>query len=158
MTRVDFHFNTADKLGYACRLLRKAYRSKARVWVCCRNEQQRKHLDQLLWTFSALEFIPHVDADHPLAARTPIVLADSLAGSEDWQVALHLGHALPPGFSSFERWIEIVGTDEEDRLHARTRWAHFREHGYPIQRFDQQEAADEMAARPGPTTAPAALA
>ena len=33
MTEVDFHFNAPDKLGYACRLLRKAVANgRARWW------------------------------------------------------------------------------------------------------------------------------
>ncbi|MFM7255116.1 MAG: DNA polymerase III subunit chi [Betaproteobacteria bacterium] len=145
MTRIDFHFNTSDKLGYACRLLRKAYRNEVRVWVCCLDDRQRDRLDQLLWTFAPLEFIPHVAAGHPLAGKTPIVLSSSLEGSEDWRVAVHLGHQLPPGFSSFERWIEIIGQDEDDRVHARARWTHFKHHGYPVERFDQQGAASPTA-------------
>jgi len=159
MTRIDFHFNTSDKLAYACRLLRKAYRSNTRVWVCCRDAHQRDRLDRLLWTFAPLEFIPHVAAGHRLAVQTPIVLADTLEGSEDWRVAVHLGDQVPEGFSSFERWIEVVASDEEDRLLARARWSYFKSHGYPMQRFDQQKVQERESphSRPqaaGPADAP----
>ena len=31
--------------------------------------------DRALWTFSQLSFVPHVKANHVLAAETPIVIA-----------------------------------------------------------------------------------
>ena len=33
MTRVDFHFNVADKLGYGCRLVRKVRQAGHRAVV-----------------------------------------------------------------------------------------------------------------------------
>ena len=33
MTEIAFHFNVQDRIAYACRLLRKAYRSAAQVGV-----------------------------------------------------------------------------------------------------------------------------
>ena len=34
MTRVDFHFNAPDKIGYGCRLVRKIHRAGQNVVVC----------------------------------------------------------------------------------------------------------------------------
>ena len=108
MTRIDFHFNTPEKLAYSCRLIRKAYRAQHRIWVFSDDSEQLQRLDKMLWRFSAIDFIPHVMHDHPLASKTPIVLGNSLQGSESFTLAIHLGSVLPQGFSSFERWIEVV--------------------------------------------------
>ena len=43
---------------------------------------------------------------------------------------------MPAGFERFERLIELVGTGEADRAHARTRWRHYAERGYQIKRHD----------------------
>jgi DNA polymerase-3 subunit chi len=43
---------------------------------------------------------------------------------------------VPPGFERFDRLIEVVTTDAEDRNIARTRWRHYTEHGYTITRHD----------------------
>ena len=50
MTEVEFHTGVADPLGFACRLLRKAYRRGARVLVTAPPERLAQ-LDRLLWTF-----------------------------------------------------------------------------------------------------------
>ena len=142
MTEVAFHFNVPDKLGYACRLLRKAYAAGAPVGVVGAADALAA-LDAQLWSFSALDFIPHclASAPAPLQAATPIVLAERCAElpphvAEAHGVLVHLGAEVPVGFERFERLLELVATDDADRAHARTRWRHYAERGYTIQRHD----------------------
>ncbi|PUE26527.1 DNA polymerase III subunit chi [Limnohabitans sp. JirII-29] len=140
MTEIAFHFNAPDKLAYACRLLRKAVASGAKV-VVTGDETSLQTLDTLLWTFSALEFLPHCRADSPLEQRmvSPIVLAAQIDGNEalpHHQVLLNLSDAVMPGYERFERTIEVVTLDEQDRQHARQRWKHYADRGYAITRHD----------------------
>lgn len=138
MTEVAFHFNAPDKLGYACRLLRKATATGARVVVTGEPELLRQ-LDVALWTFSPLEFIAHgyvpaCGAD--VAAASPVVLADSAQAAPHQQVLVNLGTSLPDGFERFERLIEVVTQDDGDRQQARRRWKHYADRGYAIVRHD----------------------
>jgi DNA polymerase-3 subunit chi len=138
MTEVAFHFNVPDKLGYACRLLRKAAASGSRVVVTGQPELLRT-LDTELWTFSAVEFIPHCHAaaaDPQVLAASPVVLADSARGAPHQEVLVNLGGTIPDGFERFERLIEVVTQEDEDRQHARTRWKHYADRGYAITRHD----------------------
>ena len=59
MTEVEFHVNVADRLQYACRLLRKASRKGVRVAVTG-SPATLNDLDRHLWSFEAEEFLPHV--------------------------------------------------------------------------------------------------
>ena len=52
MTEVTFHFNVPDKLGYACRLLRKAYAAGGPVGVVAPPDTLRA-LDTALWSSSS---------------------------------------------------------------------------------------------------------
>lgn len=137
MTGIDFHFNAPDKLSYACRLLRKAWGTGARVVVTGTPETLRE-LDIQLWTFSALDFIPHCyrSQDPRMLERTPVVLADSPRGAPHQQVLVNLGDEVPDGFERFERLIEVVTSGEEDRSQARARWKHYRDRGYAVERKD----------------------
>jgi DNA polymerase-3 subunit chi len=137
MTEVAFHFNVPDKLEYGCRLLRKAWGSGARVVVTGEAETLRR-LDQLLWTFSALEFVPHCRLDAPAAtlAATPVLLADSLDTCPHHEVLVNLGRQVPAGFERFERCIELVTPADEDRVAARGRWKHYADRGYAMKRHD----------------------
>lgn len=141
MTEVAFHFNAPDKLGYACRLLRKAGASGARVVVTGEPELLRE-LDVALWTFSPSEFVPHCDgtSPSPVQSRTPIVLTGAIESAPHRQVLVNLGGAVPAGFERFERLIEVVTGDEDDRQQARRRWKHYADRGYAIVRHDLQDA------------------
>lgn len=140
MTEVAFHFNAPDKLNYACRLLRKAFAASAKV-VVTGSEDDLQALDRDLWTFDAASFVPHcfVDAPDSILSRTSVVLARSYAPAEAFphhQVMINLGHALVPGFETFERVIEVVTMQEDDKSHARKRWRHYAERGYALVRHD----------------------
>lgn len=137
MTEVAFHFNVPDKLGYACRLLRKAYAAGGPVGVVAPADTLDA-LNTQLWSFSALDFIPHclATAPAPVLGATPIVLAENCAQLPQAGVLVHLGAAVPAGFERFERLIELVATDDTDRAHARQRWRHSADRGYQIKRHD----------------------
>lgn len=150
MTDIAFHFNVADKLGYSCRLLRKAYLSGAQLVVTGAPEMLAE-LDQLLWTFSASEFVPHFSAtaaaesdtarDKALAA-TPVLLVASLRACPHHGVLVNLGSDIPDEFERFERFIEVVTTSDVDRLAARRRWKHYADRGYALKRHDLAAAGD----------------
>jgi DNA polymerase-3 subunit chi len=138
MTEVTFHFNAPDKVGHACRVLRKAVSSGAKVVVTGDPELLRE-LDVALWTFAPLEFVPHCldSASAPaVLALSPVVLADSARTAPHQHVLLNLGAGVPEGFERFERLIEVVTVQEEDRLLGRRRWKHYADRGYAIKRED----------------------
>ena len=144
MTGVEFHFNASDKCAYACRLLRKAALKGARVAVTAEPAFLRE-LDTRLWTFDALEFVPHCAAGAPARVldATPIVLCDSARASPHHEVLVNFGAEVPEGFERFERLIEVVTVSEEDRATGRARWQHYKSRGYDMKRLDL--AAKEQA-------------
>ena len=76
--------------------------------------------------------MPHCFAGEPVAAETPIILASSGDELPHHDVLLNLGDEWPPFFSSFERLLEIVATDDADKDHARARYAFYKKRGYDI--------------------------
>jgi DNA polymerase-3 subunit chi len=137
MTEVAFHFNTPDKVAYACRLLRKAVSSGAKVVVTA-GANDLQMLDVALWTFAPLEFVPHcrASANAAVLAASPVMLTDAVPAAPHQQVLVNLGEQVPDGFERFERLIEIVGTQDDDRLQARSRWKHYADRGYAITRYN----------------------
>lgn len=132
MTEVAFHTGVADKLGYTCRLLRKAWRQGARVRVTAAPEQLTR-LDSLLWTFEQEEFVPHVrlrpgERAAAALARTPIWLADAAQPDADvpaCDVLLNLGPEFVAGFERYARVVEVVADDAEDAQQGRQRWRRY---------------------------------
>ncbi len=144
MTEVAFHFNVPDKLAYSCRLLRKACNGGARVVVTAEPEVLDT-LDQMLWTFSALEFVPHCQSSAPAAtvAASPVLLTSQLDGCPHHEVLVNLGQQVPAGFERFERFIELVTIADDDRAAARTRWKHYADRGYDMKRHDLANTMDK---------------
>jgi DNA polymerase III subunit chi len=138
MTAIAFHFNAPAKLAYACRLLRKASVSGSTVAVVC-DEPMLAKLDEQLWSFSALDFVPHgraLSMPEQQRSLTPIWLCASADEGKGRQVLVNLTQAVPSGFEGFERVIEVVSTEDADRASARVRWKHYTERGFEIVRHD----------------------
>lgn len=129
---VEFNTGVDDPLQFACRLLRKAARTGVRV-LASAPAAELAALDELLWTFDAQDFVPHVRVSGPgarLAARTPIWLASvvdppSPVADVRPRVLVNLGCPPPDDPEAFDRIIEIVGTDPAQVQAGRVRWAHY---------------------------------
>jgi len=134
VTEVEFHTGVADKLGFACRLLRKAYRVGARVTVTGPADVLAA-LDRELWTFEERDFVPHLrlsGASAALAARTPIWLVDGDAPEGAPDVLVNLGAPVPANLARFSRVIEVLSTEPDDEQAGRLRWRDYKTRGLVI--------------------------
>jgi DNA polymerase III subunit chi len=136
MTRIDFHTNVGDSLAYACRLVRKAYQAGEQAVVLAEPARLRA-FDEMLWTFSALDFVPHCMADSALAAGTPIVLTTDLERAPHHRVLLNLGATVPPQFARFERLLEVIGDTPDELAAGRERYRFYRDRGYALNNYKQ---------------------
>ena len=154
MARIDFHSNVAEKLEYACRLTRKIWSTTpegqpVRNIVIVGEKADLKKLDELLWSFSNVDFLPHCFIDDEAAAETPIVLSDSFASPSlssipHADVMIHLGMRMPADVSAlvarFPRIVEVVTVNEAERLAGRERYKAYRELGHELHNFDQSQS------------------
>jgi len=136
MTQIDFYTNAADKFRIACVIAAKAYERGLRTLIYVPDAATGGKLDQLLWSTPALGFVPHCLAGDELAAVTPIVIDQRGEDVTHDDVLLNLCAERPPFFSRFQRLVEIVGLDEEDKAAARERWRFYRERGYALDTHD----------------------
>lgn len=136
MTRITFLHGAGNRLSAACAWLAQAEREGHRVLVYAPAEQDLNQLDRQLWAQSATSFTPHCLEGAALASETPIVLAATIAHPGHREFLLNLSDSIPPGFSSFEQLVEIVGTAESDRIAGRERYRFYRERGYPLDARD----------------------
>lgn len=151
MARIDFHSNIADKVGYSCRLIRKIMGSPVadlpmRNIVVVGDESFLKQLDAQLWTFSPIEFLPHAWTHEDCAIETPIVFArdfsdPNLKHLPHGDVLIHAGTRACDSMENlatrFPRIVELVSTQEQDRLAGRERYKQYRDLGHELHNFDQ---------------------
>lgn len=140
MTDIAFHFNVPDRLGYVCRLLRKAVTGGVKV-VVTGPQDELNQLDTDLWALSTTDFVTHVGLDAPRSVleKSSVVLADVLDGINIHSVLVNLWPLVPDGFDRYERVIEIVSQDETDRQQARRRWKYYAQTGFHLVRHDLQK-------------------
>ena len=137
LTEVEFHTGVPDRVGFACRLLRKASRQGARVLVTA-PEDVLAELDRALWVFEEREFLPHVrmpGARPAVAARTPVWLAReaTLPGVADApRLVLNLGAEAPSDVAALERLIEVISDAPDDAEEGRRRWRAYKAAGLGI--------------------------
>jgi len=140
MTKVFFIHGANNRLQPAAAWLFKACGQKQPVLVYAPDAALADQFDRMLWSQPAIGFLPHCRADSPLAAETPILIADKLETtdmpSSSDQRLLNLSNEVPPSFSRFEQLVEIVSSDDAVRLPARDRFKFYRDRGYEIQSHD----------------------
>jgi len=146
---VEFHHGMSDKLGYACRLVRKAQRSGVRL-VVSGDAATLKALDRQLWVFDDQEFVPHVlvSPAEPVPAHlraTPVWLvpydcADQAPDTADGTppVLINVGSEMPAHPGTYARLFEVVSSAPEDRQAGRQRWKLYNGLGLSIQPHEVQ--------------------
>lgn len=138
---VAFHTGVPDVVDYTLRLVRKGHGLGSRVLVVG-PEAAVSALDERLWTFEPGSFISHVRCAHAQGEAAPALLERSsvwlLTEGEDItasppglvpRVLVSLGGARAHPPSNFEKIIEVVGTDAEERRLGQQRWREYREYG-----------------------------
>jgi DNA polymerase III subunit chi len=141
LTQIDFYFHVEDKLRTACALSSKAYTRGLRVLAYCQDHDTSQKFNRMLWTVSALGFVPHCAADDALAAVTPVIIDHEGTNLLHDQILINLRADWPPFFSRFQRLIEIVSLAEGDRELARNRFKFYRDRGYDIRSHDMSRNA-----------------
>ena len=143
MTRIEFHFNTHERLLHTCRLVRKARAQDLRIAVVGA-PTTLKHLDAELWRFQDVSFVAHCTPQDSSEIQrvSPVALGpDPHVWGID-EVLLNLGDEVPRGFERFARLIEIVASDDHGRAQARLRWKHYKSLGYELLQHDLSKAAE----------------
>lgn len=143
MSRIEFHFNAPALVPYACRLLRKVHARGMRAQVIG-NDTTLAQLDQALWTFSQLDFLPHCASTAPAGMRDASVVLLTPQACADWHqdVLVNLGEQVLEDFEGFKRIIDIVSIDELHRAQGRERWRHYSRLGHELVRHDLSQTRD----------------
>lgn len=139
MTQVFFYHNAAERIAAAAALIGKAYLQKKSLLVYAPDAEVAGLLDRHLWMHPPSAFVPHVRSDSPLAAETPVLLADKLDALPQNERLFNLSAEIPPGFARFTSVIEVVGQHEAERLAGRERVRFYKDRGYEVKYIDLAE-------------------
>lgn len=131
LTRVDFYLIPATKaierLQFACKLLEKAYKQKQQAFVYCHDEQETEALDELLWTFNDISFIPHHIGCEGVMPSPPIQLGFQAIPHHQIDIIVNLKRVALKHPTQFPRIIEIVYQDPAQKELSRENYKYYRE-------------------------------
>lgn len=136
MPELEFHTGVSDAPVFVCRMLRKAVRQGARVWVTA-DDSHLALIDRLLWTADERDFIPHAWASRmrpEMADRTPVWLATAVdeLSAQAPRVLINLGASVSPRVAEMSRLIEVVALDPDEAARGRERWRQYRALGLNV--------------------------
>lgn len=124
--RVDFYVvERGDADTVACRLADKAFGQGLSVFIRTGDPERTRRLDDLLWTFHGLSFVPHAPRDRA-DAEMPVVLGEG-APEGPVDLVINLADRPPDDADRFERIAEIVGPTAGEKRAARERFRYYRD-------------------------------
>lgn len=134
MTRVDFYSlpERGNSGKTACLLTEKARQLGHTIHVRAASRAEALQLDDLLWTFRDISFIPHRLADAAGDATAPVTIEWEGAESDAGDVLVNLTAAMPAEAGRFNRIIELIPADAAGRQAARERYRLYREQGLEL--------------------------
>lgn len=135
MTRIDFYVGKTNSLQarllLACKVVVKAHQQKLHTYIHTDNPATSARLDDLLWTFHDISFIPHALA--PSKDDVKILIGHDHEPMENCGLLINLSNEVPEFFSRFERLAEILDQEEPVLLAGRKRYQFYRDRGYNLE-------------------------
>jgi len=115
-------------LTTACRIAEKAYRKGHTLHIHTANEREAHKIDKLLWTYRDISFLPH-DILGETSTDTPITIGYGALTPESDDILMNLDSAIPSFYQPFNRLIEIVCNDPQQKAHCREHYKWYQQHG-----------------------------
>ena len=139
MPRADFYLIDKprfrdDPLLLVCELAKRAFDSSQPALILARSIDQAEQLDEKLWEFDADAFVPHQIAGDDDDAITPVLIVSPETSTADRPLVINLREDCAPGL--FERVLEVVPADENERLGSRNRWKTYKAAGFDVAKHD----------------------
>ncbi len=129
-TRVDFYVLAEgarlNRERLICRLASKAYATGQRVYLHAGSDDEARLLDDLLWTFEDITFLPHRRAEEGEPdPDTPILVGCGGVPPGSAGVLITTAHPVPDFIERFDRVIEVVDQDPERLRRSRQRYREY---------------------------------
>ncbi|MEZ5476745.1 MAG: DNA polymerase III subunit chi [Thiolinea sp.] len=135
MTRIAFYVGNTHslqaRLRLACKLIEKAQMQALHTYVHLDGYTSCQQLDELIWTYSDLSFIPHNLAPNQ-EDGVRVQLGHDYEPMENCDFLINLSNDIPEFFPRFARMAEIL--DQEDAIlqAGRKRYKFYRDRGYDL--------------------------
>ena len=110
----------------------KAWTAGNNVYIHTDSEDTTKKLDDMLWTFRDISFIPHEIYNGNENIESPVTIGFGNLSPNHQQVLINLDGKIPEFANKFERVIEIVENNDKKKERARDRYRQYKDNDYEI--------------------------
>lgn len=137
MPQVDFYVLTENSSRdyFVCLLAQKIWKQGNHIWINTASEAIAETLNELLWTFNDISFIPHAlisETSDAAIGDVPVIIGCGEEHiTEHTPVVINLADDILQ-LNAIARIVEIVAGDETQRQKYRRRYAAYRERGYQL--------------------------
>lgn len=136
MPNVDFYLlNTPSKENsyrFLCRLVDKAYQQQHHSYIYTCSAEETQYLDDLLWTFRDISFIPHQIGEMDHAEPVLVTLGMEKPKKTFTDILFNLTPEVSPFFCEFQRIIEVVSEEKNHKTQARKKYKVYKEQNYQL--------------------------
>jgi DNA polymerase-3 subunit chi len=134
MGRVDFYVlpENSQRERFVCGLAAKAMQTGHRVYIYSPDQHVAELLDEMLWTFQDISFVPHEMTTNALIADCPVLIGSEEKLPTGCDVMINLSESVPASADQCSRVVEIVAGNENMKKHARDRYRNYRERQFEL--------------------------
>jgi DNA polymerase-3 subunit chi len=129
MLQIDFYIlhthNRQERDRLACQLVDKAWHQGYRIHIQTDSLIQAQQLDDRLWTFKDISFLPHDIYPDVLPSTAPIRIGYTEQLCEGMEVLINLTTTVPSFFAQVKRIAEIVDETPMAREAGRKRYRYY---------------------------------
>ncbi|OGT05921.1 MAG: hypothetical protein A2X78_03945 [Gammaproteobacteria bacterium GWE2_37_16] len=133
MSKIEFHLlpeiTIEACLRSICQLVEQNYLNNKSVFLHTDSESLAKQLDDLLWIFKDVSFLPHEIYKENSVSQAPILIGINLTAAPKMDILINLTTEMTKFHKQFTQILEIVPNDETLKANARQRYKYYKEHG-----------------------------
>jgi DNA polymerase-3 subunit chi len=136
MTDISFYVgkssNMQARMLLACKLVEKARANNMLVHINLSSYPECERMDNLLWSYNDLSFIPHdiLRQNTQRQAGIIVTIGDTSEPNDTRGLLINLTSEIPPYFNKFKKFAEIIDQEQDVLVNGRKRYAYYRKEGY----------------------------
>ena len=128
---IFYILNAKDDINYAiCKIIKKYFEQEKRVIVSSKDQNVINNINNLLWTFEQLSFIPHcIEKDYD--SLTPVLLMDAnfkndSISKKDYNIFINLDDEEKTDYHDHDVIVEVVSDNERKKKLAREKYLYYK--------------------------------
>jgi len=134
LSEIQFALAEEPYLNLISKLINFYYKNNYKVLVLCDNQDDLEQIDESLWSFDEISFVPHNIYTQNNMTLSPVLIAnkDLIPNIYSYNVLINLSDIIPNKYINFKKVIEIVKDEEIRKNISRNHYKFYKSQGLEI--------------------------